>query len=76
MKSVVKAMTWRLIAATTTLFVVAFLSWHATGTIDWGTGGQVAAIAGTLKMVFYVFHDKAYDRWWRDANETEEAVVA
>lgn len=71
MKSVVKAVTWRLIAATTTMFVVAFLTWHATGTIEWGQGGIVAAIAGSLKMVFYVFHEKAYDRFW-NAKETEE----
>lgn len=73
MKSIVKAVTWRLIAASTTMVVVALLSWHATGTIDWGQGGTVAAIAGSLKMVFYIWHDKAYERFW-NANETETAV--
>ena len=56
------------------VLVVAFLSWNATGTIDWGTGGAVAAIAGTIKMVLYVYHDKAYARFW-NANETKTEAV-
>jgi len=72
MKNVAMACTWRIIAFTTTMLVVAALTWHANGTADWGSAGLTGAIAGTFKMVFYVLHNKAYERFW-NAKETETA---
>lgn len=71
MRDIAMATTWRLIAFTTTVLVVAALSWHANGTADWSSAGLTGAIAGTIKMVLYVLHNKAYRRWW-NANETKE----
>ncbi len=55
MKSIFKAITWRIIAASTTMAVVYVL------TGDVASAGSAAAIAGTIKMVLYVLHDKAWD---------------
>lgn len=71
MKDIAMATTWRVIAFTTTMLVVAGLTWHATGTIDWGTAGLTGAIAGSIKMMLYVLHNKAYERFW-NANGTKE----
>lgn len=70
MRDIAMATTWRLIAFTTTMLVVAFLTWNANGTADWTAAGLTGAIAGSIKMILYVIHNRAYRRWW-DANETE-----
>lgn len=63
MKSIIKAITWRAIAATTTMGTVYVL------TGDTASAGAAAAIAGTIKMVLYILHDKAWDKW--NATETK-----
>ena len=74
MRDIAMATTWRIIAFSTTVLVVAALTWHANGTADWGSAGLTGAIAGSIKMVLYVLHNKAYRRWW-NAKETKEAIV-
>ena len=57
MRTLLKATTWRIVAATTTLLVV----YGLTG--DAGSAGAAAAIAGTLKMGLYMAHDWAWTRY-------------
>ena len=54
MKPLIKACTWRVIAATTTMAVVYAL------TGDISDAGAAAAIAGTIKLFLYMLHDKAW----------------
>jgi uncharacterized membrane protein len=54
MRALLKATTWRIVAATTTLTVVYCL------TGDVGAAGAAAAIAGTIKMGLYMAHDAVW----------------
>ena len=55
-KSVMKTMSWRVIATTTT-FVI---SWIVTGSVL--AGGVIASIEFWAKLVLYYLHERAWSR--------------
>jgi len=58
MVTIVKALTWRAIAAGTTMATVYAL------TGDVKSAGASAAIAGTIKFFLYMGHERVYTRFW------------
>lgn len=64
-KSIVKTITWRIIASATT-FLLAFLFFHGDPKVtEKATGIAIAEM--TVKMVLYFFHERAWERlrWGR-----------
>lgn len=57
-RSGAKAVTWRVIATTTTMFLVFFF----TGELDLSLG--VGFFDVLLKLAFYFLHERAWDRVW------------
>ncbi len=57
-RSGVKAVTWRVIATTTTMFIVYFF----TGELDLSLGGGVFDVL--LKLAFNFLHERAWERVW------------
>ena len=56
-RHVAKALTWRVVATTTTVS----LAWCATG--DWLLATEVGILDASIKMVFYYVHERA---WYRN----------
>ena len=52
-----KAMTWRIVATTTTVVIVGI----ATG--EWALAGGVGALDAAVKMVFYYLHERVWYRF-------------
>jgi adenylylsulfate kinase len=57
-RSVAKAVTWRVIATTTTMFLVYIF----TGKLDLSLG--VGFFDVFMKLAFYFLHERAWDRVW------------
>ena len=57
-RSGAKAITWRVIATTTTMFLVYFF----TGELDLSVGVGVFDVL--LKLAFYFLHERAWERVW------------
>ena len=57
-KSVLKAISWRIIATSITMF----LAYSLTGRLDLMTGIGIGDII--LKMVFYFLHEKAWNKMY------------
>jgi uncharacterized membrane protein len=55
-RSVVKTITWRVLATTDTFFI----SYWITGHLDWA--GLIAGIEVLTKMFLYYFHERAWAR--------------
>ena len=55
-KSVMKTMSWRVVATTTTFLI----SWVVTGSIV--AGGVIASIEFWAKLVLYYWHERAWAR--------------
>ena len=55
-RSGAKSVTWRVIATTTTMFIVYFF----TGELDLSLGVGVFDVL--LKLAFYILHERAWDR--------------
>jgi uncharacterized membrane protein len=68
-RSGVKAITWRVIATTTTIFLV----YVFTGELDLSLG--VGFFDVLLKLAFYFLHERAWDRVWygRDVKVEHES---
>jgi uncharacterized membrane protein len=64
-KSIVKTITWRVIASGTTFALAMFFFGNDPQAAEKATG--VALTESALKMVFYYFHERAWDRlrWGR-----------
>ena len=52
-----KAMTWRIVATTTTVVIVGI----ATG--EWAMAGGVGAVDAAVKMVLYYLHERVWYRF-------------
>jgi len=55
-RSIVKGITWRVVASITTMFVVFIV------TGDLGLVASVGAVDVTLKVFFYYFHERMWGR--------------
>jgi uncharacterized membrane protein len=71
-RSGAKAVTWRVIATTTTMSLVYFF----TGELDLSLG--VGFFDVLLKLAFYFLHERAWDRVWygRDVKVDRELTIA
>lgn len=71
-RSVVKAVTWRVIATATTMFLVYFF----TGELDLSLG--IGFFDVLLKLAFYLLHERAWDRVWygREVKADRGLVIA
>lgn len=57
-KSVLKAISWRIIATSTTMF----LAYSLTGRLDLMTSIGIGDVS--LKMIFYFLHEKAWNKMY------------
>lgn len=60
LKSIVKAFTWRAIAAIDTFVGVAVISWLATGEINLGVAGGFVGVEAVTKFVLYYSHERVW----------------
>ncbi len=59
-RSILKAMTWRVLASTTT-FLLAYFIFRNTGCDDVAQkAGTVAILESVIKIVIYYFHERAW----------------
>lgn len=63
MKSIIKAITWRVIASVTTFFLTYYIFRDDPHATEKATG--VASAEAVIKMVLYFFHERAWNtvRW-------------
>ena len=67
-RHVAKAVTWRILATTTTMLLV----WMVSG--NWAIGAQVGAMEFFLKMAIYYGHERVWYRFIHFGVEENEAT--
>ena len=61
-KSLLKAISWRVVATTDTFLVAGFVSWWATGTFSVALAGSIAGLEILTKIGIYYFHERAWSK--------------
>ncbi len=75
LRSLLKGITWRLVATLDTFLIVYIVTWIIDGEPSIETGIKIAGVEFLLKFLIYYLHERGWQYIWKDKNITRKDTL-